>query len=406
MPRGNNTTKNTKAASGAGTIRKKTVKRNGKEYTYWEARYTTGFDPGTGKQIQRSVTGKTQKEVAQKLRQFTAEIDHGTYIAPCKMTLGEWLDIWAGTYLNNVKPRTRDIYKSFIRLHIKPALGAVRMEELTPHMVQNFYNTLFTGSGEKPALSPKSINGIHGTLHLALNQAVLNNYIRANPTEACSPPRIEKKDLAPLNEQQIANFLTAIQGTELEDLFVVALFTGMRQGELLGLTWDCVDFVWENIVISKQMQLHQEKGINAYELVSPKNGRSRTIVPAPTVMEHLKHRRSVQALQKLAAGAAWQNPLNLVFTDALGTHLTKPTVYRAYKKVVSAIGRPDARFHDMRHSYAVAAIRSGDDIKTVQNNLGHATAAFTLDVYGHVTPQMKKESAARMERFIRAVSGQ
>ena len=123
-------------------------------------------------------------------------------------------------------------------------------------------------------------------------------------------------------------------------------------------------------------------------------------------MEHLKHRRSVQALQKLAAGAAWQNPLNLVFTDALGTHLTKPTVYRAYKKVVSAIGRPDARFHDMRHSYAVAAIRSGDDIKTVQNNLGHATAAFTLDVYGHVTPQMKKESADRMERFIKAVSGQ
>ena len=86
--------------------------------------------------------------------------------------------------------------------------------------------------------------------------------------------------------------------------------------------------------------------------------------------------------------------------------MTKPTVYRAYKKVVSAIGRPDARFHDMRHSYAVAAIRSGDDIKTVQNNLGHATAAFTLDVYGHVTPQMKKESAARMERFIKAVSGQ
>ena len=109
-------------------------------------------------------------------------------------------------------------------------------------------------------------------------------------------------------------------------------------------------------------------------------------------MERLKHRRSVQAEQKLAAGSAWQNPHELVFTDALGGHLTKSSVYRAYKKLVASIGRPDARFHDLRHSYAVAAIRSGDDIKTVQGNLGHATAAFTLDVYGHVTPQMKRET--------------
>ena len=89
----------------------------------------------------------------------------------------------------------------------------------------------------------------------------------------------------------------------------------------------------------------------------------------------------------------------------MGNHLTKPTLYRAFKKAVAAIGRPDARFHDLRHSYAVAAIRSGDDIKTVQGNLGHATAAFTLDVYGHVTDQMKQDSANRMEAFIKSVSG-
>ena len=99
-----------------------------------------------------------------------------------------------------------------------------------------------------------------------------------------------------------------------------------------------------------------------------------------------------------------QNPEGLVFTNEFGTHLTKPTVYREYKRIVAAIGCPNARFHDLRHSYAVAAIRAGDDIKTVQGNLGHATAAFTLDVYGHVTDQMKRESADRMERFIRTVS--
>ena len=106
----------------------------------------------------------------------------------------------------------------------------------------------------------------------------------------------------------------------------------------------------------------------------------------------------------MLAGSLWNNPDSLVFTDPVGRHLTKSTVYRAFKKAVASIGRPDARFHDLRHSYAVAALRSGDDVKTVQSNLGHATAAFTLDVYGHVTDKMKQESAARMEKFIQSVS--
>ena len=115
-------------------------------------------------------------------------------------------------------------------------------------------------------------------------------------------------------------------------------------------------------------------------------------------MEYLRRRKVKQLESRLQAGPAWMQS-DLVFTDELGQHLTKPTVYRAFKKVAASIGRPDARFHDLRHSYAVAAIRSGDDIKTVQGNLGHATAAFTLDVYGHVTDQMKQESASRMQAY-------
>lgn len=218
-------------------------------------------------------------------------------------------------------------------------------------------------------------------------------------------PRSEKKELKPLDENQITAFLQAIRGHRFEDLFFVTLFTGLREGEVLGLTWDCVDFDRGIITINKQMQLHQEKGMAAYQLVSPKNGKIRTVAAAPKVMEHLRHRKAEQAKQHLMAGPAWEDS-DLVFTDELGKHLTKQSVYRAYKKVVTAIGRPDARFHDLRHSYAVAAIRSGDDIKTVQGNLGHATAAFTLEVYGHVTDKMKEESAARMEYFIKSVSGE
>ncbi len=120
MPRGKQTNKH---APGAGTIRKKTVLRNGKEYSYWEARFTIGFDPGTGKQKQKSVTRKTQKEVAQKLRQITNEIDRGTYLEPCKMALGQWLDIWQKTYLGSVKPRTVEAYQSDIKNTSSPPWG-------------------------------------------------------------------------------------------------------------------------------------------------------------------------------------------------------------------------------------------------------------------------------------------
>lgn len=391
MPR-----KSTRNAQGSGTIRQRADGR-------WEARYTIGKDPGTGKQVQRSVYGATQKEVRQKLAQAVAAIDNGTYMAPSRLTVGQWLDIWQQDYLGGVKPRTIEVYKNDIRLHIKPALGAIKLEALNTHTIQGFYNAMSKPKGDKPGLSPKTIKNVHGVLHNALKQATLNGYIRFNPADACTLPRSEKKELKPLDEDEIRTFLTAIQGHRFEDIFIVTLFTGMREGEVLGLTWDCVDFERGIITINKQMQLHQEKGIDAYQLVSTKNGKARTVAAAPSVLAQLKRRRTAQNLNRLQAGPLWVDN-GLVFTDELGQHLTKPTVYRSFKKVVADIGRPDARFHDLRHSYAVAAIRSGDDIKTVQGNLGHATAAFTLDVYGHVTDKMKQESAARMENFIRSVS--
>lgn len=164
-------------AAGTGSIRKKTVTRDGKEYTYWEARYTEGYDPGTGKQIQRSVTGKTQKEVAQKLKAATAAIDAGTYIVPSKMTVGEWLDIWQQDYLGSVKPRTLDSYRTTVETYLKPAFGAVKLDALATHVIQRFYNSLQKGQGPRQPLSPKTIRNVHGVLHKALQQAVELGYL-------------------------------------------------------------------------------------------------------------------------------------------------------------------------------------------------------------------------------------
>ena len=183
-----------RSAAGQGTIRKKTITRQGKQYTYWEARFTAGYDPGTGKQLQRSITGKTQKEVAQKLKAATAAIDAGTYQAPSKMTVGQWLDIWTAEYLGGVKPRTVENYCSVVKNHIKPALGAVKLEALDAHTIQGFYNR----QGE--TLSAKTVKDHHGILHKALQQAVANGYIRFNPAAACVLPRAEKKEIKPLDD--------------------------------------------------------------------------------------------------------------------------------------------------------------------------------------------------------------
>lgn len=390
-------------ANGLGSIRKKTITRNGQEYTYWEARCTVGYDLGTGKQIQRSVSGKTQKEVAQKLKQIAAEVDKGTYQAPSRLTLKEWLEIWRKDYLGDVKASTAYLYSRNIDLYIAPRLGAVKLEALTAPMVQKMYNTLLTPDKEdvRP-LSPKTIRNVHGVLHKALQQAVQVGYLRVNPADACKPPRVAKKEIQPLDDSQVTDFLKAIQNHPHEYLYQITLFTGMREGEVLGLTWDCLDIEHGTLLVKQQLRREQKKG-GQYYFSPPKNNKSRVLALAPSVLRLFNLQKFKQNAMRVQAGDAWTEN-DLIFSNATGGVLSPQTVYDCFKRVMKKIGAPTVRFHDLRHSYAVAAIKSGDDIKTVQENLGHATAAFTLDVYGHVTAQMRRDSASRMEQFIQAVS--
>jgi integrase len=385
--------KSTRGAQGAGTIRQRPDGR-------WEARYTVGRDPGTGKQIQKSVYGLTQAEVRKKLQQISVDLENGTYTEPSKLTVGAWLDIWLKDYNKEVKPRTLNLYTGQCNHRIKPGLGAVRLAALRPHDVQGFLNQQGQDTPDKPALSAKSIINLHGILHKALEQAVSVGYIKTNPSSACKPPKWDKPDIKPLDEKQIAAFLQAIKGHPYETLYMVDLFTGMRQGELLGLTWDCINFQSGTIHIRRQLQL-----INGtYNFTTLKNDKTRYITPAKEIMRLLQEHQRKQIEWQLRAGAAWQNNDGFVFTDELGKHLARQTIYQRYKRIVNDIGIPKARFHDLRHSYGVASIRAGDDIKTLQENMGHHSAAFTLDTYGHVTEQMKQESAARMDKFIQSVS--
>lgn len=382
-----------RAPQGTGTIRKKTVIRKGKEYVYWEARITTGRDPGTGKQIQRSFTGKTQKEVREKMQAATVAVNAGTYTEPSKMTAGKWLDIWSESYLGGVKQNTVRIYTTNIRKHIKPALGAVALPSLRPHMVQEFINSM--------ELSPGSVRLAYKVLHQALEKAVKLDYIPKNPASGCELPRLEQKEIRPLDDAQAAALLKAARGCDIEYFITVALFTGCRLSELLGLTWDAVDFAKGIITINKQLARPDHRGGTPF--ISPKNGKSRIITPAASVMATLKAQRRRQKEMRLKAGPLWENLYNIVFSTDTGEPIDQWRLEKDFASIISVAGLVGVRFHDLRHTYAVNAIRAGDDIKTIQGNLGHSSAAFTLDRYGHFTERMKQDSAARMEHFMKGV---
>ena len=382
-----------RAAPGCGGIHKRTHTRNGKQYTYWEARITTGRDPLTGKQVQRTFSGKTQKEVREKMQAVAVEVNRGTYTPPCKMTVWEWLDIWQKDYLGGVKPATVSSYEYCIRLHIKPALGAARLDRIHPHTIQGFINAL--------ELAPQTVRHIWMVLHTALEKAVDLEYIPKNPADKCVLPKMDRVEIKPLDDGKAAALLTAANGTDLEHLVAVALFTGMRLSELLGLTWDSVDVERGTITVDKQLARPEHRAAGLF--ISPKSGKARTLTPAPSVMLELKAQRRRQYEMQLQVGPEWDNVHGLVFTSATGGPLKQKSVRYHFTRLTAAAGLEGVRFHDLRHTYAVNAIRAGDDIKTVQSNLGHATAAFTLDRYAHFTESMRQDSAARMEGFIKTV---
>ena len=329
-----------RSAKGAGMIRKRSDGR-------WEGRYTKGFDSKTGKQLQKTVYGKTQKEVRQKLTQIAAEIDDGSYLEPSSMKVSAWLDLWLNTYAApSVKPYTLDSYTNVCNRYLKPELGNLTLAKLTAFHIQQMYNSLLLEHG----LSAKTIKNIHGILHRALNRAVKLQMIRSNPSDLCDLPKVRRKEIRPMEQKDIASFLKVLEGDKYGRLYQVTLFTGLRQGEVLGLTWDCVDFDRCTLYINKQLQKTKKVG-GDYALVPTKNSRGRIVMVASSVLELLKEEKRWQEQKRELAGSAWDNSWNLVFTNELGRHLCHVTVYKHFKETVKKIGLPEERFHDLRHPY-------------------------------------------------------
>ena len=221
----------------------------------------------------------------------------------------------------------------------------------------------------------------------------------SNPCDAAELPKAEHKEIHPLTDDEIPRFLAAIDESPMRNAFALCLFAGLREGECLGLSWGQVDFERGRITVSQQLQKEKTKGGKYYIAPTTKSGKPRTVEPPAIAFEYLRAERVRQLENRLKAGPAWDNPDDLVFTSDIGKHYAIHTFYKRFKAIAASIGRPDARPHDLRHTAATVAIASGADIKRVQDMLGHATAAFTLNVYAHTSEKMMADTSARMQNY-------
>lgn len=343
------------------------------------------------------VVSKTQKEVAEKLRAATSSIDNGTFQEPRKITVAEYAAEYMTTHVATLTDSTQRSYEKNLRLHILPALGSRRLTDLTHREVQRFASSLWAGG---KGLAPKTVHTVFGTLHALLTAAQRDEILQRNVADFCSLPRVTQTRAKAITSAELNQFLDLIRKDEFYYLFFLDIFSGMRQSEILGLRWADIDWNRNSLVVRKQLQQKCKKGDYSYTLIDPKENKQRRIILAETAMLTLQKQRTKQQRQRLAAGPLWNNPFDLVFTNEFGRALNHQTVYKHLKRLLRSCGMGDYTFHSLRHSFATISLENGDDIKTVQTNLGHSTAAFTLKTYAHVSDQMQRRSAARMEELI------
>ena len=319
------------------------------------------------------------------------------------MTVGEWLDMWTSDYLAKAAPRTADSYKTTVRQYIRPVFGAMKIADVRHMDCQRFISSLSQETAGHKALSPKTVDNISLVLHKCLEDAVLSEIISRNPADRCVRPKIIKPEICIFDDAAMAEFISMCETHDLGALYLTILFCGLREGEALGLDWDSIDFDAGTMTISHQLQRKRD-GSGEYALFPTKNGKTRSFPLPGYVLDLLRREKEKQEEWKKAAGSAWDNPMNLVFTNEVGRYRPQQNVYSRFKTIARKLGYPEARVHDLRHMCATIALREGDDPVTVQHKLGHHSAAFTLERYGHTTMTMQRESADRLQGFIERVA--
>ena len=330
------------------------------------------------------------EEETQDVLEYMRSISNIPKYVPMKTTLVEWCVYWLQTRACNIKESTRSSYEHVIKNHIKRVFGKMKLEEVTSDDVQLFINSLIIGYQLSEPLSPKTIKNIHGVLSKALSVAVQQQYIPFNAAKGIVLPNIERKPPNPLTDSQLIKFYDRIKAHEKGDIFKFVLLTGLRESEIIGLTVNCFDRDNKTLCVYRQLVYNNSK--KKYEFTSLKNSRSRVLSLS---------QQAFDILDKYCPDSSSANTEVFIFQNRKGAHFTPAALYNSFKKVVKSIGLPKVTFHDLRHTHAVLSLKAGMDIKTLQYNLGHYSAAFTLDVYGHCLNEMQIHGAEQLGTYMK-----
>jgi integrase len=354
------------------------------------ARYTVETAIGAKR---KTLYGKTRGEVSEKLTKAMADRDDGLVFDADNLKVGEYLERWlVDSVLDTVRPTTYERYEQIVRIHVRPALGSVKLKNLTPVHVRGLYREKL-----EAGLSARTVQYIHVTLHKALKQAVQDGLIPRNATEAVKAPQVRREEMRPLSGDQVKVLLEVARGDRLEALYVLAIHTGLRQGELLGLKWEDVDL--ESGTLRVRRTLVTAKGGPVLTAPKTKGGRRSVKLTQGAVealRSHLKHQ--LQEIDR--AGSLWREN-GLMFASESGEPLDRRYLTSCrYKALLKRAELPMIRFHDLRHTCATLLLSKNVNPKIVSEMLGHASIAITLDTYSHVLPNMRDQAAAAMEEAL------
>jgi integrase len=343
----------------------------------------------------RYVSGKTKEEARRNLRRARGDAERGLVFDADNLQVGEYLDRWlSDSVRDTVKATTFERYEQIARLHLKPSLGRVKLKGLTPAHVRGLYREkLEAGS------SARTVRYMHTTLHKALKQAVMDGLIPRNATEAVTPPQSSREEMCPLTPEQAKLLLQVAHeaGDRLAALYVLAIHTGLRQGELLGLKWDDVNLEDGSLQVRRTLAITK----NGPVLTPPKTtGSRRSVKLTSKAIEALKRHLERQLGEIDRIGSLWSEN-GLIFASEKGEPINRHNLTRrSFKPLLKRAGLPQIRFHDLRHTCATLLLTRNVNVKIVSEMLGHSTIAITLDIYSHVLPNMRDQAAAAMEEAL------
>lgn len=359
-----------------------------------------GARPLTGKRRRVHATVATRREAEREEARLRHEVAEGLDLEPARITLAQYLSRWLTSVRPNLAPATYRRYHDLLRLHVLPHIGTGALSKLRPLHVQQLYARLQADPGpDGRHLSSRTRLHVHRVLSTALAQAVRWQIISRNVCQAVDPPQARKAEIRALDPEETRRLLEVAEAEDSVhgDAVVLALHTGLRQGELPGLRWQDVDLQRGRFTVWQSLQYVPGEGLAVRE---PKTNRSRRGIPlGDAALAALSRIRRRQLEQRLAVGSAYQDS-GMVLTTALGTPVDPNNLRRAFRRIVADAGVGPVRFHDLRHTHATLLLARGVHPKVVSERLGHTSIGITMDLYSHVLPGLQEEAARDLDVWL------